>query len=127
MNNLVWVFFSMAAISTPTPSQIALFDPRKPLRQLAEKKCPRVLAGAPVMHARAGSCITELSQVTNSAPLYVVTVAGDAQVVQRAITAITTALATERRPTGAFIQLIKLLFVLSPLGLRPVTKVQIHS
>ena len=53
--------------------------------------------------------------------------AGDAQVVQRAITAITTALATERRTIGAFIQLFKLLFVLSPLGLRPVTKVQIHS
>ena len=52
MNNLVWVFFSMAAISTPTPSQNALFDPRKPLQQLAEKKCPRVLAHVRVMHAR---------------------------------------------------------------------------
>jgi hypothetical protein len=52
MNNLVWVFFSMAAISTPTPCQNALFDPRKPLQQMAEKKCPRVLAGAPVMRAR---------------------------------------------------------------------------
>jgi hypothetical protein len=28
----------MAAISTPTPFQNALFDPRKPLLQLAEKK-----------------------------------------------------------------------------------------
>jgi hypothetical protein len=27
MNNLVWVFFSMAGISTPTPSQSALLDP----------------------------------------------------------------------------------------------------
>jgi hypothetical protein len=27
MNNLVWVFFSMAAISTPTPYQTALLDP----------------------------------------------------------------------------------------------------
>jgi hypothetical protein len=26
MNNLVWVFFSMAGISTPTPSQSALFN-----------------------------------------------------------------------------------------------------
>jgi hypothetical protein len=52
MNNLVWVFFSMAAISTPTPFQNDLLDPRKPLRQLVNKKCPRVLAGAPVMHAR---------------------------------------------------------------------------
>jgi len=52
MNNLVWVFFSMAAISTPTPFQNSLFDPRKPLLQLAEKKCPRVLARAPVTCAR---------------------------------------------------------------------------
>jgi hypothetical protein len=26
MNNLVWVFFSMAGISTPTPCQKALFN-----------------------------------------------------------------------------------------------------
>jgi len=42
----------MAGIYTPTPFQNALFGPRKPLQQLTEKKCPRVLAGAPVMHAR---------------------------------------------------------------------------
>jgi hypothetical protein len=78
MNNLVWVFFSMAAISTPTPSQNALFDPLKSLLQLAEKKCPRVLAHVRVTCTRAGSCITELSQGANSAPLYVVTMTGDA-------------------------------------------------
>jgi hypothetical protein len=52
MNNLVWVFFSMAGISTPTPFQNALFGPRKPLQQLAEKKRPRVLARVRVTCAR---------------------------------------------------------------------------
>jgi hypothetical protein len=42
----------MAGIYTPTPFQNALFDPRKPLQQLAEKKCPCALAHAPVMRAR---------------------------------------------------------------------------
>ena len=77
MSNLVWVFFSMAAISTPTPSQNALFDPRKPLQQLAEKKCPRVLARVPVTCAR-GKLHYGIVLGTNSAPLYVVTMAGDA-------------------------------------------------
>jgi hypothetical protein len=31
MNNLVWVFFSMAGISTPTPGQRALLDPSQTL------------------------------------------------------------------------------------------------
>jgi hypothetical protein len=69
----------------------------------------------------------ELSQGANSAPLYVVSVARHTEISQRAIAAVITTVAAERRPTGTFIQFIKLLFVLSPLGLRPVTKVQIHS
>jgi|LakMenEpi03Aug12_release.lakeMendotaPanAssembly.Ray.scaffolds.fasta_scaffold91018_6 hypothetical protein len=60
-------------------------------------------------------------------PLEVVAVAGNTEIIKRAISAIVTALATERRPTDPFGQFIKLLFVLSPLGLSPVTKVQIHS
>jgi hypothetical protein len=52
MNNLVWVFFSMAGIYTPTPFQNALLDPRKPLQQLMQKKCPRVLARVRVTCAR---------------------------------------------------------------------------
>ena len=126
MNNLVWVFFSMAAISTPTPSQNAPSTPRKPLLQLAEKKCT-LRAGGRARDARAGSCVTESSQGVNSAPLYVVTMARDTEISKRAVTAVTTAVATERRPTGAFTQFIKLLLVLSPLGLSPVTKVQIHT
>jgi hypothetical protein len=38
MNNLVWVFFSMAAISTPTPSQIALHDPPQTLATIGGKE-----------------------------------------------------------------------------------------
>ena len=49
------------------------------------------------------------------------------EISQRAIAAVITAVAAEWRTIGAFIQFIKLLFVLSPLGLSPVTKVQIHS
>jgi len=112
----------MAGIYTPTPFQNALFDPRKPLQQLAEKKCPCALARARASCAR-GKLHYGIISGANSAPLYVVTVAGDAQVVQRAITAIVTALATEWRTIVPFVQFIKLLFVLSPLGLSPVTKV----
>jgi hypothetical protein len=53
--------------------------------------------------------------------------AGNTEIIKRAITAIVTALATEWRTIVPFVQFIKLLFVLSPLGLSPVTKVQIHS
>jgi len=42
----------MAGIYTPTPFQNALFDPRKPLQQLAEKKCPCALAHVRVTRAR---------------------------------------------------------------------------
>jgi len=60
-------------------------------------------------------------------PLEVVAVAGNTEISERAITAIITAVAAEWRPAIAFVQFIKLLFVLSSLGLSPVTKVQIHS
>jgi hypothetical protein len=38
MNNLVWVFFSMAGISTPTPCQSALFDPPQTLTAIGGKE-----------------------------------------------------------------------------------------
>jgi hypothetical protein len=38
MNNLVWVFFSMAAISTPTPFQNALLDPSQTLATIGGKE-----------------------------------------------------------------------------------------
>ena len=47
MNNLVWVFFSMAAISTPTPSQNALLDPSQTLTAIGKQERldkPRVRA-----------------------------------------------------------------------------------
>ena len=38
MNNLVWVFFSMAGISTPTPSQNGLLDPSQTLAAVGGKE-----------------------------------------------------------------------------------------
>jgi hypothetical protein len=38
MNNLVWVFFSMAGISTPTPFQKALLDPSQTLAIIGGKE-----------------------------------------------------------------------------------------
>jgi hypothetical protein len=38
MNNLVWVFFSMAGFSTPTPCQRALFNPAQTLIAIEIKK-----------------------------------------------------------------------------------------
>jgi hypothetical protein len=38
MNNLVWVFFSMAGISTPTPSQSALHDPSQTLAAIGKQE-----------------------------------------------------------------------------------------
>jgi hypothetical protein len=59
MNNLVWVFFSMAGISTPTPSQNALFDPSQTLATIGEKEMSS-RPGGRARVARAGSCVTEL-------------------------------------------------------------------
>jgi hypothetical protein len=47
MNNLVWVFFSMAGISTPTPFQSALLDPSQTLTAIGKQERldkPRVCA-----------------------------------------------------------------------------------
>jgi hypothetical protein len=47
MNNLVWVFFSMAGISTPTPCQSALLDPSQTLTAIGKQERldkPRVRA-----------------------------------------------------------------------------------
>jgi hypothetical protein len=38
MNNLVWVFFSMAAISTPTPCQSALADPSQTFAMIGKQE-----------------------------------------------------------------------------------------
>jgi hypothetical protein len=38
MNNLVWVFFSMAGISTPTPCQSALHDPLQTLTAIDKQE-----------------------------------------------------------------------------------------
>jgi hypothetical protein len=59
MNNLVWVFFSMAGISTPTPCQSALLDPSQTPAAIGKQERldkPGVCA----RHARAGSCVTQL-------------------------------------------------------------------
>ena len=52
MNNLVWVFFSMAGISTPTPSQNALLDPSQTLTAIGGKEMSS-RAGARARDARA--------------------------------------------------------------------------
>jgi hypothetical protein len=38
MNNLVWVFFSMAGIYTPTPCQSVLLDPSQTLATIGGKE-----------------------------------------------------------------------------------------
>ena len=38
MNNLVWVFFFMAGISTPTPSQSALFNTPQTLTAIGKQE-----------------------------------------------------------------------------------------
>jgi hypothetical protein len=52
MNNLVWVFFSMAGFSTPTPCQRALFNPAQTLAAIEEKKNLTSRARAHATHAR---------------------------------------------------------------------------
>jgi hypothetical protein len=53
MNNLVWVFFSMAGISTPTPSQSALLDPSQTPAVIGkQERLDKPGARACVMRAR---------------------------------------------------------------------------
>jgi hypothetical protein len=52
MNNLVWVFFSMAGFSIPTPCQKALFNPAQTLAAIEEKKNLTSRARAQVTCAR---------------------------------------------------------------------------
>ena len=52
MNNLVWVFFSMAGISTPTPCQSALFNTPQTLAKTDGKERLDT-SGAPTRDMRA--------------------------------------------------------------------------
>jgi hypothetical protein len=52
MNNLVWVFFSMAGISTPTPCQRAYFNPPQTPTAIGEQERLDT-SGAPARDMRA--------------------------------------------------------------------------
>jgi hypothetical protein len=52
MNNLVWVFFSMAGFSTPTPCQRALYNPAQTPTAIEKKKNLTSRARVHATHAR---------------------------------------------------------------------------